>query len=137
MDKKCEELLADSVINNRYPNKAKLIIRYLYFFSTVINTPVENFIKTFVEKCGKVWRTKKTLTKKLVSQCSGRGPRSLDLRIMNPTLKGTTIIWFHQIFSEKFSKKVCFFFFLPKSQPIYTYYIYKKSEKERISNFFV
>lgn len=54
MDKKCEELLEDSVINNRYPNKAKLIIRYLYFFSTVINTPVENFIKTFVEKCGKV-----------------------------------------------------------------------------------
>lgn len=50
MDKKCEELLADSVINNRYPNKDKLIIRYLYFFSTVINTPVENFIKTFVEK---------------------------------------------------------------------------------------
>jgi hypothetical protein len=50
MDKKCEELLEDSVINNRYPNKAKLIIRYLYFFSTVINTPVENFIKTFVEK---------------------------------------------------------------------------------------
>lgn len=38
MDKKCEELLEDSVINNRYPNKAKLIIRYLYFFSTVINT---------------------------------------------------------------------------------------------------
>lgn len=86
MDKKCEELLADSVINNRYPNQARLIIRYLYFFSTVINTHVENFIKTFVEKCGKVWRTKKTLTKKLVSQCSGRGPRSLDLRIMNPTL---------------------------------------------------
>ena len=86
MDKKCEELLADSVINNRYPNKDKLIIKYLYFFSTVINTPMENFIKTFVEKCGKVWRTKKTLTKKLVSQCSGRGPRSLDLRIMNPTL---------------------------------------------------
>lgn len=52
MDKKCEELLADSVINNRYPNKAKLIIRHLYFFSTVINTPVENFIKTFVEKFG-------------------------------------------------------------------------------------
>ena len=24
MDNKCEELLADSVINNRYPNKAKL-----------------------------------------------------------------------------------------------------------------
>ena len=23
MDKKCEELLGDSVINNRYPNKAK------------------------------------------------------------------------------------------------------------------
>lgn len=65
MNKKCEELLGDSVINNRYPNKAKLIIRYLYFFSTVINTPVENFIKTFVEKCGKVWRTKKTLTKKV------------------------------------------------------------------------
>lgn len=57
MDKKCEELLEDSVINNRYPNKAKLIIRHLYFFSTVINTHVENFIKTFVEKCGKVWRT--------------------------------------------------------------------------------
>lgn len=38
MNKKCEELLGDSVINNRYPNKAKLIIRYLYFFSTVINT---------------------------------------------------------------------------------------------------
>ena len=54
MDNKCEELLADSVINNRYPNKAKQIIRYLYFFSTVINTPVENFIKTFMEKCGKV-----------------------------------------------------------------------------------
>ena len=86
MDKKCEELLADSVINNRYPNKAKLIIRYLSFISTVITTPVQNFIKTFVEKRGKVWRTKKTLTKKLVSQCSGRGPRSLDLRIMNPTL---------------------------------------------------
>lgn len=86
MNKKCEELLGDSVINNRYPDKAKLIIRYLYFFSTVITPPVENFIKTFVEKCGKVWRTKKTLTKKLVSQCSGRGPRSLDLRIMNPTL---------------------------------------------------
>lgn len=86
MDKKCEELLEDSVINNRYPNKEKMIIRHLYFFSTVINTHVENFIKTFVEKCGKVWRTKKTLTKKLVSQCSGRGPRSLDLRIMNPTL---------------------------------------------------
>ncbi len=51
MDNKCEELLADSVINNRYPNKAKQIIRYLYFFSTVINTPVENFIKTFMEKC--------------------------------------------------------------------------------------
>lgn len=51
MNKKCEELLGDSVINNRYPNKAKLIIKYLYFFSTVINTPVENFIKTFVEKC--------------------------------------------------------------------------------------
>ena len=50
MNKKCEELLGDSVINNRYPNKAKLIIRHLYFFSTVINTPVENFIKTFVEK---------------------------------------------------------------------------------------
>lgn len=31
MDKKCEELLADSVINNRYPNKAKLIIRYLSY----------------------------------------------------------------------------------------------------------
>ena len=28
MDNKCEELLADSVINNRYPNKAKQIIRY-------------------------------------------------------------------------------------------------------------
>lgn len=53
MDKKCEELLADSVINNRYSNKAKLIIRYLYFFSTVINTPVENFIKTFVENVEK------------------------------------------------------------------------------------
>lgn len=39
MNKKCEELLGDSVINNRYPNKAKLIIRYLYFFSTVI-TPL-------------------------------------------------------------------------------------------------
>lgn len=24
MNKKCEELLGDSVINNRYPNKAKL-----------------------------------------------------------------------------------------------------------------
>ena len=86
MDKKCEELLEDSVINKRYPSKTKLIIRHLYFFSTVINTPVENVIKTYGEKCGKVWRTKKTLTKKLVSQCSGRGPRSLDLRIMNPTL---------------------------------------------------
>lgn len=74
MDKKCEELLADSVINNRYPNKAKLIIRYLYFFSTVINTPVENFIKTFVEKCGKVWRTKKTLTLKVsVFKVAGGG----------------------------------------------------------------
>ena len=86
MDKKCEELLDDSVINTCYPNKPKLIIKHLHFFSTVINTRVENFIKTFVEKCGKVLRTKKTLTKKLVSQCSGRGPRSLDLRIMNPTL---------------------------------------------------
>ena len=74
MDKKCEELLEDSVINNRYPNKAKLIIRYLYFFSTVINTPVENFIKTFVEKCGKVWRTKKTLTFKVsVFKVAGGG----------------------------------------------------------------
>ena len=74
MDKKCEELLEDSVINNRYPNKAKLIIRYLYFFSTVINTPVENFIKTFVEKCGKVWRTKKTLTLKVsVFKVAGGG----------------------------------------------------------------
>ena len=74
MDKKCEELLADSVINNRYPNKDKLIIRYLYFFSTVINTPVENFIKTFVEKCGKVWRTKKTLTLKVsVFKVAGGG----------------------------------------------------------------
>ena len=62
MDKKCEELLEDSVINKRYPSKTKLIIRHLYFFSTVINTPVENVIKTYVEKCGKVWRTKKTLT---------------------------------------------------------------------------
>ena len=50
MDKKCEEPLEDSVINNHYPNKLKLIIRYLHLFSTVINTPVENFIKTFVEK---------------------------------------------------------------------------------------
>jgi hypothetical protein len=57
MDKKCEELLDDSVINTRYPNKQKLIIKYLHFFSTLINTRVENFIKTFVEKCGKVWRT--------------------------------------------------------------------------------
>ena len=74
MNKKCEELLEDSVINNRYPNKAKLIIRYLYFFSTVINTPVENFIKTFVEKCGKVWRTKKTLTLKVrVFKVAGGG----------------------------------------------------------------
>lgn len=74
MNKKCEELLGDSVINNRYPNKAKLIIRYLYFFSTVINTPVENFIKTFVEKCGKVWRTKKTLTLKVsVFKVAGGG----------------------------------------------------------------
>ena len=74
MDKKCEELLEDSVINNRYPNKAKLIIRHLYFFSTVINTPVENFIKTFVEKCGKVWRTKKTLTLKVsVFKVAGGG----------------------------------------------------------------
>ena len=45
-----EEPLEDSVINNHYPNKLKLIIRYLHLFSTVINTPVENFIKTFVEK---------------------------------------------------------------------------------------
>lgn len=59
MDKKCEELLDDSVINTRYPNKQKLIIKYLHFFSTVINTHVENFIKTFVEKCGKVLRNKK------------------------------------------------------------------------------
>ena len=74
MNKKCEELLGDSVINNRYPNKAKLIIRYLYFFSTVINPPVENFIKTFVEKCGKVWRTKKTLTLKVsVFKVAGGG----------------------------------------------------------------
>ena len=74
MNKKCEELLGDSVINNRYPDKAKLIIRYLYFFSTVINTPVENFIKTFVEKCGKVWRTKKTLTFKVsVFKVAGGG----------------------------------------------------------------
>ena len=74
MDKKCEELLGDSVINNRYPNKAKLIIRHLYFFSTAINTPVENFIKTFVEKCGKVWRTKKTLTLKVsVFKVAGGG----------------------------------------------------------------
>ena len=74
MNKICEELLADSVINNRYPDKAKLIIRYLYFFSTVINTPVENFIKTFVEKCGKVWRTKKTLTLKVsVFKVAGGG----------------------------------------------------------------
>ena len=58
MDKKCEELLDDSVINTRYPNKQKLIIKYLHFFSTVINTRVENFIKTFVEKCGKVWRNR-------------------------------------------------------------------------------
>ena len=50
MNKKCEELLGDSVINNRYPNKPKLIIKHLHFFSTVINTRVENFIKTFVEK---------------------------------------------------------------------------------------
>ena len=74
MNKKCEELLGDSVINNRYPDKAKLISRYLYFFSTVINTPVENFIKTFVEKCGKVWRTKKTLTLKVsVFKVAGGG----------------------------------------------------------------
>ena len=52
MDKKCEELLEDSVINKRYPRKTKMIIRHLYFFSTIINTPVENFIKTFVEKFG-------------------------------------------------------------------------------------
>lgn len=52
MDKKCEELLDDSVINNRYPNKPELIIKHLHFFSTVINTHVENFIKTFVEKFG-------------------------------------------------------------------------------------
>lgn len=52
MDKKCEELLDNSVINTRYPNKQKLIIKYLHFFSTVINTRVENFIKTFVEKFG-------------------------------------------------------------------------------------
>ena len=74
MDKKCEELLADSVINNRYPNKAKLIIRYLYFFSTVINNNLDNFMKPEVEKCGKVWRTKKTLTLKVsVFKVAGGG----------------------------------------------------------------
>ncbi len=44
MDKTCEELLDDSVINNRYPNKPKLIIKHLHIFSTVINTCVDNFL---------------------------------------------------------------------------------------------
>lgn len=55
MNKKCEELLGDSVINNRYPDKAKLIIRYLYFFSTVINPPWKTLSRLLwknVEKFG-------------------------------------------------------------------------------------
>lgn len=39
MDKKCEELLDDSVINTRYPNKPKLIIKHLHFFPQ-LSTPV-------------------------------------------------------------------------------------------------
>ena len=54
MNKKCEELLGDSVINNRYPNKAKLIIRYLYFFSTVITPPCGKLYQDF---CGKMWKS--------------------------------------------------------------------------------
>ena len=55
MNKKCEELLGDSVINNRYPDKAKLIIRYLYFFSTVITPPWKTLSRLLwknVEKFG-------------------------------------------------------------------------------------
>ena len=60
MDNKCEELLADSVINNRYPNKAKQIIRYLYFFSTVIKHLCGKLYQDFYGKnVEKFWRTKK------------------------------------------------------------------------------
>lgn len=55
MNKKCEELLGDSVINNRYPNKAKLIIRYLYFFpqlSTPLWKTLSRLLWKNVEKFG-------------------------------------------------------------------------------------
>ena len=52
----------------------------------LIHTIVENFINKNVENYGKVESIKKTLTKKLVSLCSGGGTRTHDLRIMNPTL---------------------------------------------------
>lgn len=53
MNKKCEELLGDSVINNRYPDKAKLIIRYLYFFHSYQH-PCGKLYQDF---CGKMWKS--------------------------------------------------------------------------------
>ena len=55
MDKKCEELLEDSVINNRYPNKAKLIIgTYISFpqLSTPLWKTLSRLLWKNVEKFG-------------------------------------------------------------------------------------
>ena len=55
MDKKCEELLDNSVINTRYPNKQKLIIKYLHFFpqlSTPLWKTLSRLLWKNVEKFG-------------------------------------------------------------------------------------
>ena len=60
MDNKCEELLADSVINNRYPNKAKQIYQVLIFLFHKLSTPLwKTLIKTFMEKMWKSLAHKK------------------------------------------------------------------------------
>ena len=54
MDKKCEELLDNSVINTRYPNKQKLIIKYLHFFFHSYQHPCG---KLYPDFCGKMWKS--------------------------------------------------------------------------------
>ena len=62
------------VINDVFPTTQPLKIKLLRQFSTVINNNLDNFMKPEVEKCGKVWRTKKTLTFKVsVFKVAGGG----------------------------------------------------------------